>query len=267
MSQPGLSSCCASGYLHEGTPTGAVEKIANLNVYVSKPSSGSKAKSVLFISDIFGWDYPNARLLADEYAKAGFYVYVPDILDNDPVDSKYLSTICPKPEEQENPALNEGKPTINLGAWAANHGDDVTRPRVDAIVSALRADPEIKKLGAVGFCYGARYAILIGSGNNSAIDAIVANHPSMLAIPGDYANVSKPILINNGDKDNFLSLSEVDKVKAELEKNKNLVSKIVIYPGASHGFTVRGDITNEHEKATRDAAATETIAWFNQHLA
>jgi len=266
MSAQGLSSCCASGHLHEGTPTGTVEKIAGLDVYVAKPSDGSKTKSVIFISDVFGWNLPNTRLLADEYAKGGLYVYVPDVLDNDPVDEKYLSTICPKPEEQENPALNEGKPTINLATWIPRHGDDVTRPRLDALISAVRADPETKKLGAVGFCFGARYAILLGS-KDATIDAIVANHPSLLAVPDDYANITKPILINNGDKDNFLSIVEVDKIKAQFAKNKDLIHKIVIYPNASHGFAVRGDITNDHEKAIQDAAATETIAWFNQYLA
>lgn len=73
----GMSSCCLSGKVHEGTPVGKVEKVGDLETYISAPKDGSKAKTIIFIVDIFGWEFKNARLLADNYAKAGFYVYLP----------------------------------------------------------------------------------------------------------------------------------------------------------------------------------------------
>merc|ERR1712087_378530 len=69
MAQQGqLSACCVSGHVHEGTPKGKVETIAGLNTYVSPSSDGSKAKTVIFITDIFGYELVNVRLVADEYA-------------------------------------------------------------------------------------------------------------------------------------------------------------------------------------------------------
>lgn len=49
--------------------------------YVSKPSDGSKAKTVIFVTDIFGYELVNVRLLADEYAAQGLYCLIPDILE------------------------------------------------------------------------------------------------------------------------------------------------------------------------------------------
>lgn len=47
----GMSDCCLSGTVHQGTPTGRVETIGGLNTYVAEPKDGSKAKTVIFISD------------------------------------------------------------------------------------------------------------------------------------------------------------------------------------------------------------------------
>jgi hypothetical protein len=47
----GLSKCCISGTLHEGTPTGTVETINGLETYVSRPENGSAANSIVFLTD------------------------------------------------------------------------------------------------------------------------------------------------------------------------------------------------------------------------
>lgn len=47
----GVSSCCLSGKVQEGKPTGRVEEIAGLQTYVAEPENGSKAKTVIFLVD------------------------------------------------------------------------------------------------------------------------------------------------------------------------------------------------------------------------
>lgn len=49
--------------------------------YVAKNNEGSKDKTILFITDIFGFELVNVRLVADEYAAQGFHVLVPDFLE------------------------------------------------------------------------------------------------------------------------------------------------------------------------------------------
>ena len=47
----GMSSCCLSGAIHEGSPTGRVDTIGGLQTYIAEPKTGSKEKSIVFISD------------------------------------------------------------------------------------------------------------------------------------------------------------------------------------------------------------------------
>ena len=75
--------CCITGALHEGTPKGTEGTIAGLPTYIAKPpaSSATKAGIIVIITDAFGWDFINNRLLADTYAeKSGRTVYVPDFM-------------------------------------------------------------------------------------------------------------------------------------------------------------------------------------------
>lgn len=57
-------------------------KIHGLNTYVATPPGDVTPRGiVVIIPDIFGWTFPNARILADEYAKrAGVTTYLPDVM-------------------------------------------------------------------------------------------------------------------------------------------------------------------------------------------
>jgi dienelactone hydrolase len=73
---------CVSGNIHTGKPTGVQIVFHNLPTYVTGPGEGTPEKGIIiFITDIFGWKFPNSRLLADKYAKKGGYtVYIPDFM-------------------------------------------------------------------------------------------------------------------------------------------------------------------------------------------
>lgn len=128
----GMSSCCLSGSVHEGTPTGSVETIDNLQTYVAKPKDGSKAKSIVILVDIFGWEFKNVRLLADNYAKAGFYVYIPDLHQGDSIPLDFLQSVEPPLKTREQLTLiDKTKATANVGTtlppWLLKHREAVTK--------------------------------------------------------------------------------------------------------------------------------------------
>ena len=84
---------------------------ARLETYVAEPENGSTAKSIIFLVDstlmpvsfflspqhteltplVLGWTFPNVHLLADNYAKAGFYAYVPDIHKSDSLPIEFFA--------------------------------------------------------------------------------------------------------------------------------------------------------------------------------
>lgn len=47
----GVSSCCLSGSIHNGKPSGREETIAGIETYVAEPAGDSKAMSILLITD------------------------------------------------------------------------------------------------------------------------------------------------------------------------------------------------------------------------
>jgi hypothetical protein len=57
MSQT-ISECCVTGHLHDGQAEGAISVIEGIKTYIAEPEGGSKAKTIFFIADIFGYDLP-----------------------------------------------------------------------------------------------------------------------------------------------------------------------------------------------------------------
>ena len=49
--EAGLGACCLSGKLNDGKPVGREDQIGGLNVYVTEPKDGSKAKTIIFMTD------------------------------------------------------------------------------------------------------------------------------------------------------------------------------------------------------------------------
>lgn len=47
----GVSDCCLSGKVAEGTPKGREEEIGGISTYVAQPESGSNTKTIIFLSD------------------------------------------------------------------------------------------------------------------------------------------------------------------------------------------------------------------------
>ncbi|KAH9827243.1 Dienelactone hydrolase family, partial [Teratosphaeria destructans] len=138
----GLGSCCMSGHLATGTPQGREETIAGLPTYIAEPSTNDPSKTVVFLTDIFGYKLPNIRLLADEYAAQGFTAYIPDILDGDALDPTLLQSLEPPLPDRARLSL-AAKATATahvaatLGPFLLKHREAVARPRIEAFLAAV----------------------------------------------------------------------------------------------------------------------------------
>ncbi|MCJ1231284.1 hypothetical protein MMC12_007961 [Toensbergia leucococca] len=310
----GMSSCCLSGKVHEGNPVGRVETIGGLNTYVSEPKDDSKAKTIVFLVDsnsslspttpppppknpkskpttnqfppprrptiVFGYEFKNIRLLADQYAKAGFYTYIPDIQSGDPLPLSFLQNVEPPLRAQESLSLAEKAknaaivPTT-LGPWLLSHREAVTKPIIDGFINAVRLTPGTHKIGAIGFCWGGRYAILqahgramdeSGSSGVGGVDAAYACHPSLVAIPGDFDPVTKPLSLALGTKDSLLDVASVGKIQDVMAQKTEVPHEIRIYEDQVHGFALRSDWSSDKDKQAMDDAEKQGIEWFEKYL-
>ncbi|KAG6353510.1 hypothetical protein INS49_005471 [Diaporthe citri] len=81
------SACCTVGCRHQGTPKGSNIRVAGkYDAYLAEPApeKSHKNAAILFLSDIMGvWQ--NSRLLADEFAAAGYLTLLVDLFYGDPV--------------------------------------------------------------------------------------------------------------------------------------------------------------------------------------
>lgn len=147
-----LGDCCTTGTIHEGVPRGSVELVAGLPTYVV----GSKGdRVVVMITDVFGYDLTNTRLLADEYAGAGYYVLCPDFFSGDALPSEVEHQMIPPesaPKRGFFKAVTETASAIaQFGPWVYRHREAVSKPIIDTFFARLKLDlPSTAKIGAVG---------------------------------------------------------------------------------------------------------------------
>lgn len=271
----GMGACCLSGSIHAGTPTGREDTIGGLPVYIAEPADKSPAKSVIFVTDVFGWKFQNVRLMADDFAKAGFYCYIPDVQEGDSLDIGLLKSIEPplKAKEQEG-LIDKAKETVDvmaiLGPWLGRHREAVAEPIISGFVNAVKHIPGTNKVGAIGFCWGGRYAILQAHGRKEGeiggVDAAFAAHPSLLAIPSDLTPVTKPTSVAVGEKDSYLDMKSVEQLRDELQKT-GAPSEVQVYNDQVHGFALRSDWSSDADRKAMDDAEKQAINWFKKYLA
>lgn len=226
------------------------------------------AKLKLTTHEVFGWKFTNVRLLADAYAKEGFTAYIPDVHQGDSLPLEFLQTVEPPLPEREaltitQKAASTAKVGVTLGPWLAKHREGVTKPLIDDFLAAVRGGAGTPKVGVIGFCWGGRYAIL--AAHDNSVDAAYACHPSLVAIPGDFDPVTKPLSLALGTQDSLLGMKEVEQIKEIMEK-KDVESQVKIYEDQVHGFALRGDWSSEKDKKAMDDAEKQGIEWFKKYL-
>lgn len=180
---------------------------------------------------VFGWEFKNTRLLADNYAQAGFYCYIPDVHEGDSLPISFLQNVEPPLKDQEQAGLvdkakNAAIVPATLGPWLVQHREGVAEPIISGFINAVRNIPGTNSVGAIGFCWGGRYAILQAHGKKEGsvggVDAAYACHPSLIAIPGDFDPVTKPLSLALGTKDSLLDEKQVKQIQDLMSKKTDV---------------------------------------------
>ncbi|WIA41786.1 hypothetical protein OEZ86_009119 [Tetradesmus obliquus] len=230
-----------------GKGAGKEVKLAGLDAYVATPSGPFKA-AVLMISDVFGWRVDAARVWADNMAKQGFLVVVPDYFKGEPR------------KKTDSPDT--------FAAWRAKFPrKTVMKQSTDMIAAIKAAYPSVKKVGVAGFCWGGLYSVLLAGGKAPAVNAAVVYHGSLLT-RADIEAIAAPINFQQADPalDNQIKTDFYKEIKAILDDKakKGLDASITYYPNMPHGYSLRG--ANATVSASATTAFSSGAAFFKKHL-
>lgn len=233
-------ACCIETNFHEGSPIGKHQTVFGLDTYVTG-TENSDNRVLVILSDIYGHRYNNTLLVADQLAKLGGYkVYIPDILENDPVPASHG----------------------DLGPWLKKHPAEVTRPIVDGFLKSLRERIGSKAfVGVVGYCFGAKYSIQQIAADGYANAAAVA-HPSFVTIE-EVEQIKKPLLISAAETDPIFTTELRHKTEATLANIKARY-QIDLFCGTVHGYAVRGDPKDPVVRYAMSKTIADQVQWFAQ---
>lgn len=261
-----------------------MEKIHGLDTYVIGNRINPRGIIVVY-SDIFGLLLPNNKLIADSYAKSGEYlVYLPDFFEGDAVPLRVADLLIPTDPTTQSTFLKytgilASAPSFVM--WMTRHKEAYTnKVCMDYLQALRRATPTSTKIGMVGFCWGGKYAIRAGLESNMIeidgakvplVDAVVALHPSHLAVPDDVEKLVVPVSYGWGKEDSQVSIALKGKVEDVHEAATKSGRKVPdmdhkVYTPGRHGFAVRGNPDDPQERACLEDSVTQVLTWMKQWL-
>ncbi|XP_065860106.1 endo-1,3;1,4-beta-D-glucanase-like [Euphorbia lathyris] len=219
---------------------GQLQQLAGLNTYISGPSDSNLA--IILASDVFGYESPQLRKLADRVAAAGYLVVVPDFLYNDPV--------------------NLSNPEFDGDTWLKNHDTAKGCEDCKGVIGELKSRG-ISAIGAAGFCWGGMLVVKLASCHE--IQAAVILHPGWITAE-EIHGVKVPTAILGAEIDQVSPPELMKQFGQILAQKFQLESYVKIFPGVVHGWTVRYDEEDDLAVKSAEEAHSHMLDWFTKFV-
>ncbi|KAK7957051.1 Hydrolase tropI [Apiospora aurea] len=247
-----FTDCCIKGFEWEGIPTGTEAKLGDNDTYIT---GNNPDVAVLLVHDLYGWKFPNVRLLADHWAReANATVYVPDFFGGEAVDLGLL----------------EAHRWDLIRPFIAKNTREIREPEIFACGRALRQAPlNYKKVGAAGYCFGgwACFRLAAKEHDPPLVDCISVGHPSLLTkedVDG-VAGAAVPIQVLAPEKDPAFS-PEMKLHTFQKLQELGAPFDYQHFPGVEHACFIRGDTRKEGERAAMARGKNAAADWLKQWL-
>ncbi|KAG4417087.1 hypothetical protein IFR04_009793 [Cadophora malorum] len=238
--------------LPSGTPQGRLVRISEKwDAYIATPPADKahKETGILFCPDVIGiWG--NSQLMADQFAANGYLTMIIDLYNGDPV------------------ALNTVAADFDLMKWLEGgsngknpHTAETVDPIVVAAITSLKEEYGIKKIGSVGYCFGAKYVV---RHQGKGMDVGYIAHPSFVD-EEELAAVTVPLSIAAAEVDTMFT-AELRHRSEDILRAAGHPYQINLFSGVVHGFAVRSDLSKNVERFAKEQAFYQAVAWFDEHL-
>ncbi|ETN39613.1 uncharacterized protein HMPREF1541_05839 [Cyphellophora europaea CBS 101466] len=297
------------------TPSsGEITKLANIDTYISKPADypSTPAKLALLLTGGTGIHSINNQLQADRYAAAGYLVVMPDQFDGDPAPNSTNRVTSPTTAttfaeaadvEAQTPASSSLLDRIKLGfadtaksfvldMWLARQTPEKVLPRLLKVLAAAReeyADAVAHGGGiyAIGYCFGARYVMILASEDPAAHPAIAppaaagtatgiaSAFPSPLIKVGavahgtlvtreDVRGVEVPMCVVAVENDSLFP-EEVLEAGRKAWAASAVECRVEVFGGVPHGFAVLGEYEDAGIMESQERAFEMMRGWLDEH--
>ncbi|CAJ2509482.1 Uu.00g145080.m01.CDS01 [Anthostomella pinea] len=227
---------------HTGDPVGREEVYNEINLYITGNTSDT---AVLYLTDVFGIQLPENKLLADSFGRAGYLTIAPDLFNGTPSPVDINGT---------------GTPGFNTTAFLAAHGPEVTDPIIATAIDYLRTALNVTKVVTTGYCFGGRYAFRVLA-EGKGVDVGFAAHPSLLE-DAEIAAITGPASVAAADADSLMPPERRAQIEALL-LDTGLAYTLSLYGGTQHGFGVRANISDPEQKFGKEQAFFQAVRWFD----
>nr|POE65347.1 hydrolase tropi [Quercus suber] len=242
---------------------GEITKFDDIEVYVTKPADYPHAPSKLLLL-LTGNPAPTATTTTG------------------PVEQN------PSVIEQIKLGLASVAKLFTIDMWLAYHTPEKVLPILRKVIESVKEEfgDAVANGGgiyAVGYCFGAKYALLLGSaakdsetttdGNTEQESAKQADYPliKVAAIAhgtqiteNDFENVKIPTSVVAVEDDPLFPDHVREGGKRMMEAN-SVESELKVYPGVPHGFAVLGDYDDATIMEKQEEAFGQMLAWLKMH--
>ncbi|MCJ1405974.1 hypothetical protein MMC19_000039 [Ptychographa xylographoides] len=276
------------------TPTGEISKIADIDVYITKPSDypHSPSKLLLFLSSGTGIHSTNNQLQADQYASEGFLVVMPDQFGGDPAPN----TTSHNSAQEQNPTVIEqvklrAAETVQsfmIDMWLARQTQEKVLPILQKFIEGAKeefADAVANGGGvyAVGYCFGGKYVLLLsselpdtvarGQKKTDVEQGVIKVEPLVkvgaiahgtLITKEDLESVKSPIAMACVENDQLFPDEIREAGKAYFQEN-HIEHEVKVYSGVPHGFAVVGEYEDPKIQETQKLAFEQMVEWLKAH--
>ncbi|XP_037136289.1 carboxymethylenebutenolidase homolog [Syngnathus acus] len=236
---------CDIGDRMEYGGLGQEVQIEHFKAYLVKPSEASD-KAIIVIQDIFGWQLPNTRYMADMLAANGYLAICPDFfLGKEP--------------------WNSSRDWSSFTEWVEDKKPTNIDKEVNLLLRFLKEQYGVKRIGVVGFCWGGIATHYLAF-SNPEVKAGVSFY-GIIKLEKDRYDLKSPTLFIFGENDNIIPLDQVSALEAKLKEKCTVDYQVKIFPGQDHGFAhrKREDISPTDEPKILEARA-DMINWLNKYI-
>jgi carboxymethylenebutenolidase len=188
-----------------------------MGAYVSRPASAEPLPAVIVVMEAFGLN-AHIQSVADRVSAEGYVAIAPDLYYR---ESDRVAGYSDLP-----------KAIALMGSLK----DERIVADIQSTVAFLAADSGVRpdRIGMTGFCLGGRVTFLAATRLPLRATApFYGGGIGGLLAAAD--GIACPMVLFFGEKDAFIPLTEVEKIRARL-RDLGKDAEVVVYPGADHGF-------------------------------